>query len=252
MSESLNRRQIIQRGLVVGLPLILGACQRKTAARWKPLSPDEIDGPPIKPLAGAEHPRSRTPRPELEQSPISGIIPRREWTNAQPNLAAINPMNGVDRITVHHDGMPPVTLRSKNDAASRLEIIRESHTQRTDDSNHHWADIGYHYIIDPQGRVWEGRPIRYQGAHVKNNNEHNLGIMVLGNFDEQKPTNEALATLDAFLADRMRGYRLSLDRVVTHQEINPTACPGRNLQAYMRATRASSGRLASNGWLARA
>jgi hypothetical protein len=68
--------------------------------------------------------------------------------------------------------------------------------------------------------------------------------MVLGNFDEQSPTQDALSTLDAFLADRMRAYHLSIDRVFTHQEINPTACPGRNLQAYMRATRSSSGRLA--------
>lgn len=250
MSEPLNRRQLIQRALIAGVPLLLTAagCQRRNAAKWKPLAPDEIDGPPIKPLAE----RHARPRPQLEQSPMSGIIPRREWTSAQPNLSLINPMNGVDRITVHHDGMPPVSLRSKGDAADRLELIRESHTQRTDDGNRHWADIGYHYIIDPQGRVWEGRPVRYQGAHVKNNNEHNLGILCLGNFDEQKPTSEALSTLDAFLADRMSAYRLGLDRVFTHQEINPTACPGRNLQAYMRVTRASSGRLANNGSFAKA
>jgi hypothetical protein len=35
------------------------------------------------------------------------------------------------------------------------------------------ADIGYHYTIDPTGRIWEGRPVQYQGAHVKMNNEHN-------------------------------------------------------------------------------
>jgi len=238
MPESPNRRQIIQAGLAAGTGLILLGCQRK-GTTWKPMSPDEIEGPPLKPLAEA-HPRSRT----LEVSPTSGIVSRREWTISQPNMSLINPMNGVDRITVHHDGMPPVMLKAKGEVAGRLEQIRRAHVGNHDDGGRNWADIGYHYVIDPQGRVWEGRSVRFQGAHVKNNNEHNLGIMVLGNFDEQKPTPEALATLDAFLADRMRAYRISLSSVRTHQEINPTACPGTNLQAYMRMTRSGSGRLA--------
>lgn len=223
----------------MGTGLILLGCQSK-GSTWKPMNPADLEERPRRPLADA-HPRSPS-TPEV--SPISGIVSRRDWTNAQPNMSLINPMNGVNRITVHHDGMPPVNLRGKGDVASRLEQIRRAHVGNHDDGGRNWADIGYHYIIDPQGRVWEGRSVRFQGAHVKNNNEHNLGIMCLGNFDEQKPTPEALATLDAFLADRMRACRVSLDRVMTHQEINPTACPGKNLQAYMRATRSGSGRLA--------
>ena len=56
---------------------------------------------------------------------------------------------------------------------------------------------------------------------------------------------EALMTLDNFIADRMRSYRVPISRVYTHQEINPTACPGRYLQSYMLATRSNSGRMAS-------
>jgi hypothetical protein len=234
MDFDLSRRKVVGGGFVLGL-LALAGCQRKP--RWEPLSRSELDGPPH-----VRIPPSRRPRPtpmEPETSSLSGIMPRREWTSSPPNLSLINPMNGVNRITVHHDGMDPIALRTKWDAASRLEQIRRAHI------NHDppWADIGYHYIVDPQGRVWEGRPVQYQGAHVKDNNEHNLGIMVLGNFDEQRPTSEALSTLDALIADRMRAYRIPLSRVLTHQEINPTRCPGRSLQSYMLDTRSRSGRL---------
>jgi hypothetical protein len=239
MSEPVNRRQILRGGLVLGAGLLLTACQRNRMRGWKPLPQEEIEGPPLKPLAGGDRPR---PLPRIDSA--AGVVSRREWASAPPNLSLINPMNGVDRITVHHDGMPPVSLRSKKDVANRLELIRSVHTGNSDDSGRHWADIGYHYIIDPQGRVWEGRPVRYQGAHVKQNNEHNLGIMVLGNFDEQTPTSDALTALDAFIADRMRAYRVSVRRVYTHQEINPTACPGSNLQSYMVATRSNRGYLA--------
>lgn len=228
----LTRRQILEAGLVAGMALVAGGCT--SSRRWTPLSRDELEGPPRRLPA-----RPGVPGP-VPEAPVPGVIPRREWARVGPNLALINPMNGVHRITVHHDGMPPVFLRSRADVAARLEQIRRAHVSR----NPPWADIGYHYIVDPQGRVWEGRPVQYQGAHVRYNNEHNLGIVVLGNFDEQRPTLEALAALDAFLADRMRFYRVPLSQVYTHQEIMPTACPGRNLQAYMLATRSRSGRLA--------
>ncbi len=241
MSDHVNRRQALQSGLVVTAGLLLTACNRKSTTGWKPLSPSEIEGPPRRTLAGGDRP---TRTPVVAPADVSGVIPRREWASAGPNLSLINPMNGIDRITVHHDGMPPVSLRAKGDVAHRLELIRSVHTGNSDENGRHWADIGYHYVIDPQGRIWEGRPVRYQGAHVKKNNEHNLGIMVLGNFDEQRPTSEAIASLDAFLADRMHAYRIPVNRVFTHQEINPTACPGSNLQAYMVSTRSGRGYLA--------
>jgi N-acetylmuramoyl-L-alanine amidase len=242
MDRDFSRREVVGGGLLLGL-LALAGCQKQQ--RWHPLTQEELDGPPRLPTAG---PAPMHTRPPILSSPVgpSGVIPRREWTTSPPNLALINPMNGINRITVHHDGMPPVSLRTKSDAATRLEQIRRAHVApHPNQENKPWADIGYHYIIDPQGRIWEGRPIQYQGAHVMNNNEHNLGVMVLGNFDEQRPTSEALASLDAFVADRMQAYRVSLSRVFTHQEINPTACPGRNLQAYMVSTRSGRGRLAS-------
>jgi hypothetical protein len=79
---------------------------------------------------------------------------------------------------------------------------------------------------------------------VKLNNEHNLGVMLMGNFEDERPTAAALATLDGFLSDRMRALRVPITRVYTHQELMPTACPGQNLQGYMVATRSGSGRLA--------
>jgi hypothetical protein len=51
--------------------------------------------------------------------------------------------------------------------------------------------------------------------------------------------------LDSMVADLMRRYRVPMGRVVTHQELKPTECPGNNLQSYMRQTRSSRGRLAS-------
>ncbi|MFG0284366.1 MAG: peptidoglycan recognition family protein [Phycisphaerales bacterium JB039] len=141
-------------------------------------------------------------------------------------------------MTVHHDGMSPFYGTGAADAADRLEAIRRSHVGRG------WADIGYHFAIDPQGTVWEGRPLNLQGAHVKDNNEQNIGIVVLGNFQEQAPTPAAAAAVDRFVAQVMRVYRVPLRSVYTHQELGPTVCPGYHMQRHMELARSMRGALA--------
>lgn len=230
--RDLNRREIINTGLLMGAGLLLTGCAKK--GRFVPMTEAEKNGPPhIEPS-----PSYARPTPVPTPAGPDGIIPRREWTSAAPIMSLTNPMNGVNRITVHHSAIISASVRGKADAARMMDTIRRGHLTQG------WADIGYHYVIDPQGRIWEGRSVRFQGAHVKENNEHNLGIMCMGNFDMERPSPETLAALDAFVADRMRAYNISINRVYTHQEIKPTACPGRNLQGYMVATRSGSGRLA--------
>lgn len=232
--KQLNRREIITGSLLFGGLALLGGCATSRsggASRLPgPLWPDQVitNRPTPQPMPGKPDPANG----------LSGVITRRSWTSSGPIMSLINPMNGISRITVHHDAMNSAGIRSKADAAERMNDIRRAHLNRG------WADIGYHYVIDPAGRIWEGRSTRFQGAHVQDTNEHNLGIMVMGNFDEQRPTSAALATLDAFVADRMKAYRVPLSRVYTHQELKPTACPGRSLQAYMLDTRSRTGRLA--------
>lgn len=228
-----SRREVVMGGLVFGA-LFLAGCQNSgsTAGSGGTMrsSPRTGGG------AIASQPQTQLP---------AGIMPRSAWTSAgvaRPDK--IHTMNGVTRITIHHDGMNTFTSTSQADAARRLESIRLGHLARKAKDGSPWADIGYHYIIDPAGRVWEGRSTRYQGAHVENNNENNLGIMVMGNYDQQRPTPTQTAALDRFVASQMAAYRVPVSRVFTHQEINPTACPGRNLQGYMLATRRRGGNLA--------
>lgn len=173
------------------------------------------------------------------QLPATGVIARTNWTREQPRWKLSRPMNGVGLITVHHDALNASGMRGYGSSVQRLNSVRRSHLDRGPT----WVDIGYHYIIDPEGRVWEGRPVSIEGAHVANTNDHNLGIMCMGNFNEHRPTQAQLNTLDSFVAAQMRAYRVPMARVYTHQEIGKSECPGRNLQNYMNQTRGSAGRL---------
>ncbi|MFG0331523.1 MAG: peptidoglycan recognition family protein [Phycisphaerales bacterium] len=147
-------------------------------------------------------------------------------------------LTGVRLVTVHHDGMSPWYASAENDTGARIDAIRRSHQQ-----SNGWGDIGYHFVVDRAGRIWEGRPLVYQGAHVKYHNPGNIGVLCLGNFDRQDPTERQVAALERHLQALMNHYRVPVKLVHTHQELRPTACPGRSLQGAVNSMR-WSGRLA--------
>jgi N-acetyl-anhydromuramyl-L-alanine amidase AmpD len=156
-----------------------------------------------------------------------GAISRTNWAKGKPIPRNMNKMLPVKYITVHHDGMSPFTNTAKSAAASRLETIRRSHLRR---DGGRWGDIGYHFAIDPSGRLWEGRPLVWQGAHVKARNEGNIGVVVLGNFEQQPVNATQQAAVLSTLQSLMKRYNVPIRRVLTHQEWAATACPGKSLQ----------------------
>lgn len=235
------RRAVLATGLAGFVGLVASSCASRGRAgtaslpgpAWpheRPVGAEAAELPASVPAASAAGESAQLGRLRL--------IPRAQWTRERPDVANTNPMNGVRVITVHHDGMEPEVIRTSADAARRLELIRSSHVE-----SRGWADIGYHLVVDPQGRIWQGRPMNLQGAHVKDQNPHNLGILMMGNFEVQNPTREALATLDQLLAQQAMAHRVPLSAIRTHQEWSSTACPGRSLQAYMNTTRSGTGRL---------
>ena len=244
----LARRAVLQAGALLGLAAVAG-CANTGGSYPDPVEPGAGvrggEGPlsPQRPAATPTPPRplpsGPAPQPQVGPVTAQGVIRRSNWTRAGiARPGDIYPLRSVNRITIHHEGVTPYTATSEDATRQRLEIIRRGHV-----TVRGWADIGYHYLIDPAGRVWEGRPIQYQGAHVKDQNENNLGIMVIGNFERQLPNAAQTASLDRFVASQMRQYRVPVSRVFTHRELAPTECPGRNLQRYLVMARANGGSL---------
>ena len=167
-----------------------------------------------------------------------GAISRSTWAKGQPIPKNMNPMKLARYITIHHDGMASsFTNTSKPAAKARLEKIRKEHLKR---DGGRWGDIGYHYAIDPAGRLWEGRSLKWQGAHVKARNEGNIGVVVLGNYEKQSLNRAQSAAIETTLKLLMKKHSVPVSRVRTHQEWAATACPGKSLQRLMVTLRRSA------------
>lgn len=202
-------------------------------------------GQPTASLPDAEHPTPPAPptppksygkKPAFpDSSPPRAVsaISRSVWGARPPIASKLNPMGGVTRITIHHEGNPrPNYDVTSAQVAATLRMIQLEHRRRMNA-----ADIGYHYIIDRSGRVWEGRKTCYQGAHVSGANEHNIGVMLLGNFEIQTPTAAQTRSLQDLCRMLTQGYRLPASRIYCHRDLATTRCPGRALVPTVSALR---------------
>lgn len=162
----------------------------------------------------------------------TGVIARAQWGAAAPAPARLTPHSGrYDRITVHHSAMSAEDLRraSLSTTADHLQRIQRNHMR-----DEGMGDIGYHYVIDPAGRVLEGRSLRWQGAHSGGaNNVRNVGVCLLGNFDQERPTPEADRALNALLSSLRKQHGIPLNRVFGHRDLKTTQCPGTHLTAWL-------------------
>jgi hypothetical protein len=225
--------QLTRRGFVAMSLLMATGCA--TSQRLSMNMPDPVWGP-IPGMAPPTPVAVPTVAQPLLATPSAGLVARAGWAKGSPVATLMNRMLPARRITVHHDGMAPFYATATSSIANRMESIRRAHRHRG------WGDIGYHYALDPAGRVWMARPLLWQGAHVKDQNHGNIGIVVLGNYSEQGLNAAQVSGLDTFIKVLMRQYSIPSNEIWTHQEF-PTAhteCPGRSLQAHMDAARSSS------------
>lgn len=61
-----------------------------------------------------------------------------------------------------------------------VDDIRRWHTMPVSKGGRGWSDIGYHYIIDRYGHVYEGRDVDVSGAHCTGHNSHSIGVAYVG------------------------------------------------------------------------
>ncbi len=155
------------------------------------------------------------------------IIPVTQW-GGTPADAALARKHEITHITLHHQGEPfPV-------GKDPVQYLRNLQTWSR--ATKRWLDIPYHYIIDLDGRIYEGRKIEYAGdTNTEYNPTGHALIEVVGNFEDVQPNQKQLdATVDlmALLAAK---HKVSIDTIAGHKDHSAsTVCPGANLYHYLQ------------------
>jgi len=152
------------------------------------------------------------------------ITPRSGWNAAEPKPYK---QHTAVRITVHHEG---TKLEVTDDAAKKINAIQR--WGMGPDRN--WADIPYHFLIAPNGTIYEGRAVNTVGeTATEYDPAGHLLINCLGNLEVQEVRQEQLQSLIKLIAYCSKKYSISYETLATHKDYSKkTNCPGKNLYLY--------------------
>lgn len=94
-----------------------------------------------------------------------------------------------------------------------------------------WRDIGYHFLIDRNGTVAQGRPLDQVGAHTQGKNTGTIGISLFGGYEgaatdafEEHFTEEQDASLRS-LIEKLREDYPTIHTISGHNQYAAKACP---------------------------
>ncbi len=155
------------------------------------------------------------------------IITVEQWGGTRSNTSATKKHVPV-QITLHHGGV--AFLRDKDPQQYLRNLQSWSRGTRM------WSDIPYHYLIDLDGRVYEGRDIHIAGDTNTNYDPagHAL-IVLLGNFEEVEPNAAQLDAVAATMAMLARQFNIAPDKIAGHKDFSSeTLCPGKSLYPYLQ------------------
>ncbi len=173
-----------------------------------------------------------------------GIRSRSAWKAAKPATAPWY-ADDVRGVVIHH------TAETNRYACSQVPAILRG-IQRYHMRANGWNDIGYNFLVDRCGGVWEGRgggvrePVG--GAHTAGFNTSTSGIALMGLHSGTAPTRAAQESLRRLVAWRLdvahvkptgqmvltagssdkfkTGSRVVVRAVSGHRDLFPTSCPG--------------------------
>ncbi|MDN5797140.1 MAG: cell wall-binding repeat-containing protein [Intrasporangium sp.] len=206
---------------------------------------------------GNRTPSSAVSAGELEYAPAAfsaavaskpTIYTRAQWGADESLREQSSPSYGrVEAAFVHHTA--GTNSYTRDDVPGIIRGIYAYHVK-----SHGWRDIGYNFLVDKFGRIWEGRwggmDKAVVGAHTYGLNSDTFGVSVLGNYEDVRPTSATTTALSKLIAWKATIHHFDVSGRVTisgkryytisgHRDAkdNSTACPGRYLYAKLPAIR---------------
>jgi hypothetical protein len=171
------------------------------------------------------------------------IVTREEWGAAPPKPHS-QTISGFEHLTLHHTSNTGTGMSEMR----RIQKLHMSLFPYNFFGGKNFDDIGYHFIVDKDGRVYEGRrlesaPGAFRGPYTKgehvgaNNTVAGIGVCLMGDY-EATEGNEALSflhqqRLERVLAALCIRYRIHHSQISYHQMLavgsGASLCPGSNV-----------------------
>jgi hypothetical protein len=205
-------------------------------------------------------PKVQTVQRDSDLPPASSIKPAEIVVPRAPSATPNEPARVKSRGNLAGDWTPPVkpnrwlyiVIHHSAADAGNAAIIDQGHRQRGFD------ELGYHFVIgngtkSGNGEIEVGPRWRTQkwGAHAKTPDERynkwGIGICLVGNFEDTRPTAQQLQSLARIVAWLQNEYDIPSSRIIGHRDTKPTACPGKLMD--IASVRTMAGKLIADAGL---
>ena len=134
----------------------------------------------------------------------------------------------ITHVTLHHTGSAE-PLRPEDDPREKLRGL-----QAWGARDRNWWDVPYHYLIDLDGRIYQGRDWRYMGeTNTTYDPEGHFLISVIGNYERQEATPAQIEAIAGLMAWALATFDLPVERIGGHYNYAQTGCPGKQLRKYL-------------------
>lgn len=164
-------------------------------------------------------------------APKPDICTRSCWGARSPN-GTISQMSTINKAVIHHTAGNEFSTTGYEASKANVRAVQNLHM-----STNGWTDIGYHFLVDKFGYIFEGRyssiSSKPLGAHTLNNNTNTFGFNCMGYFHTPKnnvPTAAMLDSLSDVMAWKMPDGNTGMD-IYGHRDLSASACPGDHLYA---------------------
>ncbi|MCX4701763.1 peptidoglycan recognition protein [Streptomyces sp. NBC_01373] len=220
------------------------------------------------PTSTSASPRATAPTAPPSTAPRPAITSRAGWgadESMSPEAPGYLPGGKIKAVVVHHTA-------ENNDytCAEAPAVVRGIYAYHVTSLDLKWKDIGYNFLVDKCGTVYEGRkggvdrPV--MGAHAFGFNSETTGISVLGTYTDVAPSQAAMVSVAKIAAWKLGQYgvnptstttltagadgtnyfrkswaagaQLSFPTIHGHRDGYNTQCPGDSLYAKLPTLRA--------------
>ena len=121
-------------------------------------------------------------------------------------------LDKIKTLVVHHTAVPGTV--GPNEIARYQVDVRG------------WPGIGYHFVIMPDGTIFQTNRLESISYHARQANPTSLGVAFAGNFDSAGPTEAQLQSGGRLLAWLLQTLKLDSSTIKGHKDFVQTACPG--------------------------
>ncbi len=179
----------------------------------------------------------KTPESDLDQRtravPFPVDVSRAEWGAKAPTL----PMEAHEpsRITIHHTATRMDAALSLEEKLQHLQAFSQRRDSLAGGAvKPPWADVPYHFYIAGDGRVAEGRDIRFAGdSNTPYDPSGHVLVVVEGNFEVETLTAAQEKALLGLTKGLVARYNIPADSVKGHRDFAATQCPGEALYNFL-------------------